>query len=476
MATKKDLVEAHAFSRRRLVTAFVSGAPGGREVEPVKPGRVLIGGVALSVLLLAGAAIAGFLLGRPPAGWLDEGSFVISKDTGEQYVVLRGGEDPMLQRVPNYVSAELLLGQANPTAHTVRDKYIRDVRLGPDLGIDRAPASLPDPDRLIADDWTACTADATGVQLTLGEDLQATEVADAAFLVRSDDKLWLIATQTREDGAPVQSYRFPMPRDGVQADILADRLGFPATAQAPVVDASWLNLFQLGPDLDAAAFGLKDKGQPVPYAEAGSALQGRLVGDLVRAPGDKWYLLADASPMELTPFAAALYDTVGVAAVDLDERLDVSRQSQDFPVEWPRSIPANKPAGSLCALLHPGTSAAAPTYVSLGHLPTGEADPTGVDAGRSSVYVQPSGGAYVLAGSSALGAEGGTAYVVDSKAQKYALIGPLVPQYIGYGEVSPPQVPDTWMEFFDPGVTLSLNDARRVPEDAADEGSEGEGQ
>ena len=43
MATKKDLVEAHAFSRRRLVTAFVSGAPGGREVEPVRPGRVLIG-------------------------------------------------------------------------------------------------------------------------------------------------------------------------------------------------------------------------------------------------------------------------------------------------------------------------------------------------------------------------------------------------------------------------------------------------
>ena len=34
MATKKDLVEAQSFSRRRLTTAFVSGAPGGREVEP----------------------------------------------------------------------------------------------------------------------------------------------------------------------------------------------------------------------------------------------------------------------------------------------------------------------------------------------------------------------------------------------------------------------------------------------------------
>ena len=143
MATKKDLVEAHAFSRRRLVTAFVSGAPGGREVEPVRPGRVLIGGVALSVLLLAGAAIAGFLLGRPPAQWLDEGSFVISKDTGEQYVVMRGGDDPLLQRVPNFVSAQLLLGKAELTPYTVRDKYIRTVDLGEDL--------LADP-RLAADD------------------------------------------------------------------------------------------------------------------------------------------------------------------------------------------------------------------------------------------------------------------------------------------------------------------------------------
>ena len=112
VATKKDLVEAHSFSRRRLVTAFVCGAPGGREVEPVRPGRVLIGGIALSVLLLAGAAIAGFLVGRPNSAWLENGSFVISKETGERYVVLRGGDDPLLQRVPNYLSAQLLLGQA----------------------------------------------------------------------------------------------------------------------------------------------------------------------------------------------------------------------------------------------------------------------------------------------------------------------------------------------------------------------------
>ena len=189
MATKKDLVEAHAFSRRRLVTAFVSGAPGGREVEPVKPGRVLIGGVALSVLLLAGAAIAGFLLGRPPAQWLDEGSFVISKDTGEQYVVLIGGADPRLQRVPNYVSAQLLLGKDELTPFTVRDKYIRTVQLGEDLGIDAAPASLPSADELVNDGWTACTGDGVGIKLAIErtpsvEDLTASVVPHRAARAR----------------------------------------------------------------------------------------------------------------------------------------------------------------------------------------------------------------------------------------------------------------------------------------------------
>ena len=82
MSTKKDLVEAYAFSRRRLVTAFLSGAPGGREVEPTKPSRGIVGGIALAVLLCAGAAIAGFLGGRPNSNWLEKGSFVISTDTG----------------------------------------------------------------------------------------------------------------------------------------------------------------------------------------------------------------------------------------------------------------------------------------------------------------------------------------------------------------------------------------------------------
>jgi len=101
VATKKDLLEAQAFSRRRLVTAFVSGAPGGREVEPVRPGRVLIGGIVLSVLLMAGAAVAGFLLGRPPYSIGD----LLQSDSGGHYVIDARGQKYALRSasVPDFI-------------------------------------------------------------------------------------------------------------------------------------------------------------------------------------------------------------------------------------------------------------------------------------------------------------------------------------------------------------------------------------
>src|SRR5690606_6305453 len=112
MATKKDLVEAYSFSRRRLVTAFVSGAPGGREVEPARPGRAVIGGLALAVLLLAGAAILGVFKGFNQVDLSAVGLY--SDDRGTLYVVLEedlpGVEGPRMRQVVNATSARLILG------------------------------------------------------------------------------------------------------------------------------------------------------------------------------------------------------------------------------------------------------------------------------------------------------------------------------------------------------------------------------
>ena len=152
MATKRDLVEAHAFSRRRLVTAFVSGAPGGREVEPARPGRTIVGGVALSVLMVAAAAITGVFSDRPDSDW-DAPGLVISKELGAAYVILDedlpDGELPELRPVLNITSAQLILGAEGLEPRIVSQDVLETRPVGADLGILDAPASLPDPAALV---------------------------------------------------------------------------------------------------------------------------------------------------------------------------------------------------------------------------------------------------------------------------------------------------------------------------------------
>ncbi len=470
MATKKDLVEAHSFSKRRLVTAFVSGAPGGREVEPVRPGRVLVGGVILSLLLLAGAAVAGFLVGRPDSQWLEAGSFVTSKDTGEQYVVLEGGNDPVIRRVPNYVSAQLLLGQADLTPFQVRDKYIREVTLGEDLGIDDAPAGLPDPDGLIQDGWTACTAPDAGIKVALDHQPAVTELVDSAFLVSSGGDLWLLAPDSEAVDSHV--YRFQLSRDTSSSGSIATQLGFGASEDAPAVSQDWLNLFPSRDALDEAAFGVSRRGETVAYPDVDTDLSRYRIGDLVKDPEGRSFLLGDDGPQELTEFAATIYRSFGNESQALDDDLPGGSRSKEFPSVWPETPPTPDLDPQMCAVLHPDSNAAG-ARVALAGLPTDAASPE-LAARQHDVHVQPSGGAYVQSGSTEEASEG-TPYVIDSAGYKYELIGAEVPGYIGYGSVEAPVVPSAWMDFFEDKVQLSTNSARRVPEDAppADTSAEG---
>ncbi len=168
MATKRDLVEAHQFSRRRLVTAFVSGAPGGREVEPARPGRALIGGLALALLVVAGGAVTGLIFGRDEADWKQPG-LVISKDLGQPYLVSTPeGGGLVIRPVVNITSARLILGaDADPTY--VSEEAINAERIGEPIGIIDAPAQVPDPDDLVETGWTACTSVGTGLRLRLAD-------------------------------------------------------------------------------------------------------------------------------------------------------------------------------------------------------------------------------------------------------------------------------------------------------------------
>ncbi len=56
MSETRDLVEARAFLRRRVVGAFASGSPDGRSPPTA---RLVVGGLVLAALVAGGAAAAG---------------------------------------------------------------------------------------------------------------------------------------------------------------------------------------------------------------------------------------------------------------------------------------------------------------------------------------------------------------------------------------------------------------------------------
>ena len=61
MTSRKDLLEAQAFTRRRLLAVLVAGAPGGREPEPAGTGRALLGGFVVAVLVALVVAVTEML-------------------------------------------------------------------------------------------------------------------------------------------------------------------------------------------------------------------------------------------------------------------------------------------------------------------------------------------------------------------------------------------------------------------------------
>ena len=71
---------------------------------------MIVGGAALAVLLIAGAAIAGIFTKKTPDDWAKVGLFV-SKETGAAYVITDDEPPIVVRPVINITSAKLILGR-----------------------------------------------------------------------------------------------------------------------------------------------------------------------------------------------------------------------------------------------------------------------------------------------------------------------------------------------------------------------------
>lgn len=475
MATKKDLVEAYSFSRRRLVTAFVSGAPGGREVEPSRPGRTIVGGLALAVLLCAGAAIAGVFKPDVDVEWEQPG-LILSKEKGAAYVILEPNEDGEHQVRPviNVTSAQLILGE-DATPEVIPQAEIDEQKIGPDIGILGAPVTVPDTDDLIESGWTACTDDDRGTRFTVRADPDVDAAPDSGALVKHGGTYYLVAHSQPDDEGQSRAYRYELPKLA-GLDNLLGALGMPIDDNATTVPSEWLDLFPAGGPLKLESFGFESYGKASPQAGQGGLPDTAKIGDYYEIDGQLTVLTPDG-PAVMTAFARALYLQVRpdqAKDLGLDEPADVSQAEPPYQDDhWPAEV-LSPLLGEQCAqlLTEPGELPRAVLVANPGEF----ASAAEVDAGDREVTVDPGRGAFVLSGGWH-DPEVGEPFVMDAKGFSYALIGTDAVANLGFGDYDAPVVPDSWLQLFEEGEELSVDAALCPPippsrEDRAEEGGE----
>ena len=441
MASKRDLVEAHDFNRRRLVTAFLSGAPGGREVEPVRYGRTIIGGLVLAALLVAGAAVTGVL--KPAVGddWRDNG-LVIGKTSGSRFLMFDG----KLYPVANIASARLAIDGKVKVSYVPDDILVKEPKLNA-IGIVNAPDYLPPSSSLVKDGWTACTNSEGGLRTVVHHRPGADPVSGQALIATSagDGSLWLIAG----------GYRHAIATD--TSDDTLRGLGLDRATPFTASD-QWLQLIATGAPIESPT--VPESGKPLTTPVAGLDT----VGTPIRVDG-KGYALGQGQLIPLSDFAYAVY-RLGPEGSRLPERemtaadLDgVRTQTGDpiYPADWPVDLPSPYSGSTPCVLLTPGSDATK-TYRSVLSTPTdADASPSG---DQVTVAVEQGRGALVYASTRGTGGSTDTEYLIDSLGVRYA-IGPKAireptQERLGYGSVEPVPVPRAWTELFKDGPLLSV--------------------
>lgn len=430
MATKKDLIEAQGFSRRRLLTAFTSGAPGGKELDPAKPLRAVIAGVVLTAMLVVGGVFYGSVRPGLPKDWQNN-TVILAKDTGSRYVSSGGKLYPVL----NATSARLLVPAGKYKPVTTDSKTISKIPVGPPVGIVGAPDDVPPAAGLVSDGWTACPV-ASRVALSIPGDSSVAATTGGA-LVTSDGVRYVIAGQNR--------YRI----NEEDADAVLRAVGLATETPIPV-DSRWLNLFAEG-----APF------EPIVVTNAGAKIAGvpYEVGTVVKSQGstNQFLITSKGELAAMSPLSYQLY-LLGTGALMGGER-DVapgdilSLHNANAPAgasDWPKDPLSPLGTSTPCAVL--GHDAGGVPTTTLGATDTAPAKPVVSVALRS--------GALVAAGGAGTQPSRSLA-VIDESGQAYPLPGADTDTLarLGYADAKVAAVTNAWMQFFVFGPDLTRDAA-----------------
>lgn len=475
MASRRDLFQSYQFMIQRVISSVVL-----RETDPPQTPMRRMGGagvasVMIAILALAIAGIIGLVNPGGSAAYQNSEVVIVEEETGAVYVWFFEDDDPpRLFPVTNFASAALIVGST--ATEEVSRASLADAPRGPRLGIVDAPASLPDPERMLGDPLTLCSlpaetisgAETPNTALVVGEDIsQGSLVGDAAVLVRD--------IQTGTLHYVWAGSQYPIPREEPVLEGLTLRL-----APQIEVGTAWLNALPTGQDL-----------VPQPVAGRGApsaAVPGALVGEVrvVESAGDRQYYQVGASRIsEITevqsqllladPRIADAYPGQRPQALPLSAAEANAADRVELPNPAPTDPPARQPAtaevsgatSTLCASFAdneatPRIAVDAAVEGAGDAAVTARVTPNGtVLADR--VNVAPGFGAVVEAVISP-DAPRGIRFLITDDGYRFALANPGAQAALGYAETPVIRMPESLIDRIPEGDALDPEEAlRRAP-------------
>lgn len=456
MASKKDLSEAQSYSRRRLVTAFTSGIPNGRELAPKKNQIPVIVGIGLTVIAIIIGVFYGYMKPSLPSNW-DNNKLIVAKNSAARYVSVKGRLHPVI----NATSARLMIPSSDFEVITVDDDQLSGIPIDSTLGILGAPDSLPSSHDLVTGTMTSCTQ-INGVNNILTSEQSLRADANKAVVAHVDGEDYLIT----------DSKRHRLPSDAELRDGFLRALGIPQTARisAPI---QWLNLFTEASALEPLT---------MPYDHLPKNLpDGVTPGTIVTQQSDstqtKYVVTSEGTISQLDDFAFNLYS---VGKTDL-QTIPTSLGTTEFqklrnadasplPVDWPKhKLTAVNENQQMCAALPLSTTdehrlahfiTMAPDTSSSSGTST-DAQPTSAFSARTRFH----GGSGVLVRASIGHSNYGTIFAIDSTGTAYPLpaADEELLKRLGYSISDIRDIPRTWIDIFPTGVALTMQAAGSPP-------------
>ena len=456
MASNKEILEAQRFNRRRLVTAFTSGTPGGRELEPRSHTRPLVIGAVLAVVMLGVAAIMGRLSPTLPDGWEDS-TVIVATDTGARYYTVDG----VLRPLTNITSGRLLSETGSYSTSTVKSGTLAGIPRGSQVGLAEAPDDVPAPASLHSDLWESCASPA-GTRTWIGAELPDAAPASTA-VVSADGHLFVLA-----DGV-----RHQIPDEARSQVLLALDLD---SSTVHEVSGDWLSLFPGGSDL--APLDVEGAGLPAEHlaASAGAAVTGSVLEVDQDASARHYLVNADGTISPLSDLTLRLYQAGPSGSLaDVPIALTLTQLSSLTvdpdglaPADWPASVeaPALGADRTPCAQLVVSGEASATSLISV---PIDEDDPAlpstgrsagGTDSGAAAVTVTVAGGSGALVRSTSGGALGAVMLITDAGSSFGLGDDPTdTLARLGYTDQDIVAVPEAWTSLVPAGIPLSAQAA-----------------